>query len=186
VVCGALAWIHSFFPDPDYRKRVDQWLAEKIDIDPDGQYHERSTSVYTPITNRSLLVMAQKMGYHKLYDVVRKNLDMTFYFVRSTGEIATESSKRQDKYVQSNMSKYYLAYNYLALLDNDSRYAGMVKYIEETVPVSDLRSMLSYFLTEASLLETLPEPTPLPANYHKYFKYSDMVRIRRGEVDMSI
>ncbi len=186
VVSGALAWLDSFFPNPAYRKRVDQWLAEKIDIDPDGQYHERSTSVYTPVTNRSLLVMAQKMGYDELYDVIRKNLDMTFYFVRSTGEIATESSRRQDKYVQSDMSKYYLAYNYLALLDKDSRYAGMVKYIEETVPVSHLSYMLPYLLTDQQLMQPLVEPEPLPTNYHKYFKYSDMVRIRRDEVDMSI
>ncbi|MBA4055262.1 MAG: hypothetical protein C0490_11160, partial [Marivirga sp.] len=42
VVCGALAWINTFFPNPIYRTRVEQWLAEKIDIDPDGQYQERS------------------------------------------------------------------------------------------------------------------------------------------------
>ncbi len=186
VVCGALAWLDSFFPNPAYKRRVDQWLAEKIDIDPDGQYHERSTSVYTPITNRSLIIMAQKMGHKQLYEVVRKNLDMTFYFVRSTGEIATESSKRQDKYIQSDMSKYYLAYNYMALLDKDSRYAGMVKYIEETVPVNQLAYLLPYFLTDPSLLEPLPDATPIPTDYHKYFSYSDMVRIRRGEADMSI
>ncbi|MEQ8337749.1 MAG: hypothetical protein RIA62_10410 [Cyclobacteriaceae bacterium] len=186
VVSGALAWLDSFFPNTAYQSRVDQWLAEKIDIDPDGQYHERSTSVYTPITNRSLLVMAQKMGHEELYEIIRKNLDMTFYFVRSTGEIATESSRRQDKYVQSDMSNYYLAYNYLALLDKDSRYAGMVKYIEETVPVEHLSYMLPYLLTDKQLMKPLPDATPLPTNYHKYFKYSDMVRIRRDEVDMSI
>ncbi len=186
VVSGALAWLDSFFPNTAYQSRVDQWLAEKIDIDPDGQYHERSTSVYTPITNRSLLVMAQKMGHEELYEVIRKNLDMTFYFVRSTGEIATESSRRQDKYVQSDMSNYYLAYNYLALLDKDSRYAGMVKYIEETVPVEHLSYMLPYLLTDKQLMKPLVDGEPLPTNYHKYFKYSDMVRIRRDEVDMSI
>jgi len=111
---------------------------------------------------------------------------MTFYFVRSTGEIATESSKRQDKYVQSNMSKYYLAYYYLALQDKDGRYAGMVQYIEETVPVDHLSYMLPYLLTDKQLMEPLPEGRPLPTNYHKYFKYSDMARIRRDKVDMSI
>lgn len=186
VVSGALAWLYSFFPEEAYRSRVDQWLAEKIDIDPDGQYHERSTSVYTPITNRSLLAMAQKMGYTELYDVIRKNLDMTFYFVRSTGEIATESSKRQDKYVQSDMSKYYLAYYYMALEDRDSRYAGMVKYIEETVPVAHLSYMLPHLLTDKQLMKPLVDGDPLPTNYHKYFKYSDMARIRRGDVDMSV
>jgi hypothetical protein len=186
VVSGALAWLNSFFPNPLYKARVEQWLAEKIDIDPDGQYNERSTAVYTPVTNRSLLDMAKKMNYDYLYDVVRKNLDLTFYFVHSNGEIATESSFRQDKYQQSNMSGYYLAYNYMALLDKDSRYSGMVNYIQNTVSLDQLKYMLPYFLEEPALLQDLPAGTPLPTTYHKYFKYSDMVRIREGEVDMSV
>lgn len=186
VISGALAWLDTFFPNPRYKARADQWLAEKIDIDPDGQYHERSTAVYTPVTNRSLIEMAGRMGYTSLFDVIRKNLDMTFYYVRSTGEIATESSNRQDKYNQSNMAAYYLAYNYMAIHDKDSRYAGMVKYIESTVPVSQLDYMLPYFLEDPAMLQELTKTTPLPASYHKYFKYSDIVRIRDGKVDLSI
>jgi len=186
VVSGALAWINSFFPDTTYRARVEQWLAEKVDIDADGQYAERSTSVYTPTTNRSLLEMAKRMNYPELFDIVRKNLDMTFYFVHSNGEIATESSNRQDKYQVSNMAGYYLAYNYMALHDKDSRFAGMVRYIENTVPVSDLLYMLPYFLEDASVIQVLPDPQPIPTYYHKDFKYSDMTRIRQDKTDLSI
>lgn len=186
VVSAALAWIHSFFPDPRYSKRVEQWLAEKIDIDPDGQYNERSTAVYTPITNRCLLDIARKLKLDYLYDVVRKNLDMTFYFVHSNGEIATESSNRQDKYVRSDMSKYYLAYNHMALRDKDKRYAGMADYIHATVPVNHLHHMLPVFLEDETFLVELPPAVPIPTTYHKHFRYSDMVRIREGDVDMSI
>lgn len=186
VISGALAWLHSFFPNPKYRKRIEQWLAEGIDIDPDGQYHERSTAVYTPVTNGSLIDIAKKMDYDSIYETIRKNLDMTFYFVRSTGEIVTESSNRQDKYLQSDMSKYYLAYNYMAIHDNDSQYAGMVNFIENTVPVADLLYMLPHFLEDAALLQELPAGKPLPKSYHKHFKYSDIVRIREAEIDMSV
>jgi hypothetical protein len=186
VITGALAWLYQFFPDPKYKARAEQWLAEKVDIDPDGQYHERSTAVYTPVTNRSLIDIAQKMHVDYLYDHVRKNLDMTFYFVRSTGEIATESSNRQDKYIISDMSGYYRFYRFMALKDKDSRYSGMVDYIEKTVPLANLGGMLPYFIEDPSMLEELPKPTPLPTNYEKQFKFSDMVRIRDGERDMSI
>ena len=184
VVCAALAWVNSFFPDAKYSKRVHQWLAEKIDIDPDGQYNERSTAVYTPITNRSLIDVAKRMNVKHLYDVLRKNLDLTFYLVHSNGEIVTETSNRQDKYLRSNMSGYYLAYNQMALLDGDRRYAGMVRYIEQTVPVEHLAYMLPVFLEDESLLKPLPSPEPLPVQYHKHFRYSDMVRIRDGVVDL--
>ncbi len=186
VISGALAWISTFFPNPAYQARVDQWLAEKVDIDPDGQYNERSTAGYTPVTNRSLLEMAKRMNYSNLYDVVRQNLDMTFYYVHSNGEIVTESSNRQDKYHVSKMHGYYLAYNYMALHDKNSRYAGMVNYITSTVPLADLGYMLPYFLDDPSLLQDFKEATPIPTTYHKFFKYSDMVRIRENKVDMSI
>jgi len=186
VVCGALAWLNHFFPNPMYRARVEQWLTERIDLDPDGQYQERSTAIYTPVSNRVLLDVAKKMKVDSLYDVIRKNLNLTFYFVHSNGEIATESSVRQDKYVKSNMYQYYLAYNYMALLDKDSRYSGMVNYIQKTVKVDQLGYMLPHFIEDPSLLQDLPEPTPIPTSYHKYFKYSDIVRIREGNVDMSI
>ena len=186
VVCGALAWINSFFPDSKYKSRVDQWLAEGIDIDPDGQYNERSTAVYTPVTNGSLLTIAKKMNYDHLYDVVRKNLNLTFYLVHSNGEVVTESSNRQDKYINVNMSPYYMAYNYMAILDKNSKYSGMVNYIQETAKVEQLGYMLPRFLEDPSLLADLPPPSPIPTNYHMYFKHSDMVRIREGNVDMSI
>lgn len=186
VISGALAWLNSFFPNPAYRDRVEQWLAEKVDIDPDGQYNERSTSVYTPVTNRCLLEIAKRLNHTELFEVVRRNLDMTFYYVHANGEIATESSNRQDKYQVSNMANYYLAYNYLALHDNNSRYAGMVEYIAKTVTNADLLYMLPYLLEEAAQLKPLPTPIPVPTQYHQNFKFSDMVRIRQGQTDLSI
>jgi hypothetical protein len=186
VVCGALAWLNDFFPNPLYRKRVEQWLAERIDLDPDGQYHERSTAIYTPVSNRTLLDVAKKMKVDSLYNAVRKNLNMTFYFVHPNGEIATESSIRQDKYIRSTMAPYYLAYNYMAVHDQDPRYSGMVNYIQNTVKVDQLAYMLPHFLEDPTLLQNLPEPVPIPTSYHTYFAYSDVVRIREGNVDMSV
>jgi hypothetical protein len=84
------------------------------------------------------------------------------------------------------MAGYYLAYNYMALHDKDSRYSGMVNYIKNNVPIQDLSYMLPYFLSDSSLFNSLPEPTSLPTSYHKYFKHSDIARIREGNVDMSV
>lgn len=186
VVSAALAWLHSFFGEPRYKTRIDEWLAEKVDIDPDGQYHERSTAIYTPVTNLALLDIARKVGYTHLYDVVRKNLDMTLYFVHSNGEIVTESSRRRDQYLRNDMSKYFNAYNQLALLDRDGRYTAMAEYILNTVPAAHLLYMLPIFIENPAQLKDLPPANKLPSRYHKHFKFSDMVRVRDGNVDMSI
>jgi len=108
------------------------------------------------------------------------------YFVHANGEVVTEASKRQDKYRIDNMSRYYFAYRYMALLDKNRTYAGMVDLIETTVGLESLSGYLPYFLEQSNLNSALPSLGELPTNYVKHFPNSSLARIRRNEVDATI
>ena len=45
VVSAGLARLYALFGDERYVKRIDQWLAEGIYIDSDGQFPERSRNL---------------------------------------------------------------------------------------------------------------------------------------------
>ena len=185
VVCRALARTNSLFPNEKYIHRIDEWLNEGIDVDADGQFTEKSTSIYTPLTDHCLITMAKKLNRPHLLEPVRRNLDMTFYYVHPDGEIVTEASKRQDQYKRGSMARYHYPYRYMALADQNGQYAAMTQWIEKTAK-NLLREDLVYFLEEAHLKSELPAPAALPVNYNKFFKNSDLARIRRGNVSATI
>jgi hypothetical protein len=125
VVCSALARIHSLFPAPKYLSRIDDWLGEGIDIDADGQFCERSAGIYSRVTDNALVTMARLLNRPELLVPVRKNLDMTLYYVHPDGEVETVASRRQDQNMTLSVSNYYLQYRYLAIRDNNPVYAAV-------------------------------------------------------------
>lgn len=186
VVSAALTKLNELFPDTRYTNRINQWLAEHIDIDPDGQYTEKSTNSYSPIVNRSLIIMAKGLNKPELLEPVYKNLQMTLFYVHPNGEVVTEASNRQDKGTIGNMSKYYYCYRFMALQKNDGEMAAMCRQIEQTSTKEQLAAYLDYFLEDPSLWKDLPSNKPLPTSYAKAFPYSGVVRIRRGNWDTTL
>jgi DNA-binding IclR family transcriptional regulator len=185
VVCAALAWAHSLFPNPRYLGRIDQWMAEKIDIDPDGQYTEKSTTVYSPVVDRALVTVARLLGRPALLDPVRRNLEMTLYYLHPDGEVATEASLRQDRSQRGTVSRYYYPYRYLALHDGNGRFAAIARQIERQEP-GHLTGELSAFLLEPELSRPLPPDAALPTDFAKVFAYSSLARIRRGSTSITV
>jgi hypothetical protein len=186
VVCASLTRINELFPNEKYIKRINQWLAEHIDLDPDGQYTEKSTNGYSPIVNRSLITMAVGLNKPALLDAVKKNLIMTFYYVHPNGEVVTEASNRQDKGTIGNMHKYYHVYRYMALKFQDGTMASMCRLIEKTSTPEQLAGFLDIFLEDPGLWQELPPSKPLPTNYSREFPYSGVVRIRRENWDCTL
>ena len=185
VVCMALAHINNLFPDKKYIRRIDQWLSEGIDIDPDGQYTEKSTTVYSPLTDRCLITIAELLDRPALLDPVRTNLDMTLYFIRPNYEVSTETSGRQDKYKVGTVAKYHYPYRYMAIKDGNKRYAQIVNWMENN-EVNQIAGNLIYFLSDPFFQSDLPKEESIETDYVKYFKHSKLVRIRKEHRDATI
>jgi hypothetical protein len=185
VVSAALTKLNTLWPDARYVKRIEQWLAEHIDMDEDGQYNERSTLVYSPLTDRLLITIAKGMNKPEILDYVRRNLAMMLYYIHPNGEVVTEASNRQDKALVGTMEGYYYPARYLALRDKNGEIAALCRQIEKTVLLKGVH-FLDYYLEDPTFWGELPASKPLPTNYVKAFPHSGLVRIRRGNWDATI
>ncbi len=186
VVCRALARLHSLYPDDRYVRRIDQWLAEGIDIDPDGQYTEKSTGIYSIVVDESFITVARLLDRPELLDPVRKNLEMSWYYVHPSGEIVTGASGRQDRGTRVNITAYYLLYRSMAIRDGNAFFAGVAAFIEQlndrpkNYINSRLISKILSFVDETELKLSLPAPEALPDVYKRAFIHSNVVRYRMG------
>lgn len=186
VVCMALAWINHLVPNKSLVLRIDQWLDEGIDIDSEGHFNERSTSVYSPLTDRCLITIARLLKRPELLEPVRKNLQLTSFLVHPNGEIVTEVSRRQDQFRIAKMGNYYYPYRYMSIGDSDRLFASMARMIEKTVGKENLSGNLTYLLDDQEVNKPLPEGSPLPVNYTKEFSKSRIIRLRRNRIDSTI
>lgn len=174
VVSAALAQLYEIFREPSYLNRINQWLAEGIDIDEDGQFDERSTTVYNTVCDHAFTTLAAKLNRPELLDPVRRNLNAMLYLVHPNGDVVTEISRRQDLNTRGTMGRYWFPLQYLAIHDGNGQFGRLAE---------DLFGSYASALTllEYPELQEVPKTELIPDNYLKAFKSSGCVRIRRGK-----
>jgi hypothetical protein len=180
VVCSALAQVHELFPDPRYVARIDEWLAEGIDIDADGQFSERSTLVYNPITDRALVVMAAKLDRPELLEPVRRNLRGLRWLLHADGELVTEISRRHDRNARGGVGRYWFPLRYLALHDRDPELATLAR--DAACDGERLSTLLEY----PELSAPLPPSVALPDQFAVDLPAIGIARIRRGRTSATL
>ena len=186
VVSSVLAQLYSLFGDENYLARLDEWLAEGIYQNEDGNYPERSRN-YSIVENNAFIVIGRMLNRPELFDIVRKNLVSNYYYMEPSGDLITLDSRRQDQNYTLEMARYYFQYRYLAQFYKDPFLAAITKEIEQFDGFDrHALSKLFCFMEEPALLSDLPPTEPLPTNYAKIFPGSDLARIRREGITASI
>lgn len=181
IACASLALLHGLYPErKEYVDRVEQWLAEGIDIDSDGQYSEQSTTVYNAHVDKALCMVADRMNKPELLEPVRRNLQAMLYLLHPGHEVVTEISKRQDRNIVGTMAAYWFALRYMARKDQDGQYETLVQHLEPQ------RASLPQWMDFAVLQAEGPKPKPVPQDYEKPFPKSNLVHIRRGETSATL
>ncbi len=174
VLSAALAQANEILPNAAYTKRIDQWLAEGIDIDEDGQFTERSLGTYNAIIDSALIAIAEKHNRPELFAHVRANLSSLLYLINPNGEIVTDFSRRQDQFTIATTAGHYFSLHYMALMDKNAIWGGLANKHREG------GLALSTAMLHPEFLKPI-ESAPVPGNYRKDFRHNKITRIRRGD-----
>ncbi|KAJ4125321.1 hypothetical protein NW768_008938 [Fusarium equiseti] len=185
-ICSALARISQITGNETLVERIDEWLAEGIDIDADGIYSERSPNYYSAVSNPSLLTVAHELNYTELIDYVRMNLELSIEHAEPNGEMEVVQSRRQDQQQAPsiNIGNFYPQFRELALLDNNGRFAAMARLIEKLIG-DQLGDFLANLMERPELAAQLPEPENPFVDFEKHYKSAGLVRARRGNLTVS-
>ncbi|MFI5130841.1 MAG: hypothetical protein ACHQFX_12645 [Chitinophagales bacterium] len=187
VICAALSQVNALYPNKKYVARVENWLAERIFMDSEGHYPERSSN-YSAVENNSLITIARLLNKPSLLQYVRKNLEMTYYYMETNGDLVVADSRRQDQYTGKSIVSFYHYYRYMAIKDNNKFFAAIARMIGSMDGFKEevLDRSLFIFLENTLLQKELPTPAPLPINYEKLFTTSHLLRIRRSNTTATL
>lgn len=187
VICAALANINSLYPDARYIRRINEWLAEGIYINEDGDYSERS-GVYSAVIDKALITMAGLLHKPELLEIVSKNLTTYYYHTETNGDLITVNSKRQDQFMNLTVVKFYLQYRYMAIHTNNPMFAYMVNVIENLPSFTNdvLSDSLVFFMENEELRKPIPVEGKTENDFEKFFAVSNLARIRRGKTSVTL
>ncbi|KXJ85865.1 hypothetical protein Micbo1qcDRAFT_127272 [Microdochium bolleyi] len=186
-LCGALAHISKITGNETHVHRIDQWLAEKIDIDADGIYSERSPIYYGAVTNPGLISVAHELGRPELRSYVRRNLELIIEHASHIGEIETIISRRQDQRQSPgvNLPDSYPHFREMALEDKNGRFAAMARLTEKLAP-SKLGDYLANLIERPELAAVLPASEEPFVDFDKHYNTVRLVRARKGKLTTSV
>ena len=155
-LCAALARLHRSFPDARLLDRVEEWLAEGVDIDAEGLYSERSANYAAHVSNPSLLLLAEVLGRADLLDAVERNLATTLDLIRPDGTVETVLSRRQDQNHPFPLAPYLPHYRLLAIRTGRGDFARAAR-LAAAAGIDD-PGLLAETLLTPDLTRVLPEP----------------------------
>ncbi|WJH33510.1 hypothetical protein N6H14_26255 [Paenibacillus sp. CC-CFT747] len=169
VICSALGSLYDIFGMEALKERASEWIAEGLDITPDGEWTERSNGIYNAVSDINLYYAARYLDRPELLEGVRANLRMMMYLVHPDGEIVTDYSGRQDFGHAFKLGDYYSIYQLMAVHDQDPTFAAMARLAGEAIthPGALPNNAMLNLLLHPALRDNTIEPGELPTEYRK-------------------
>lgn len=145
----ALVQLWHLFGSSACLDRANEWLAEGVDLQPDGLFSERSPNYAVHVSGPCLLDMATLLNRPDLADVVHKNLHATVALVDDRDRVETIQSRRQDQHTGFDLAHYGLLYRRVAIATGCPICAAMAVRAEAAALMPDVDAVAQCMLDPA-------------------------------------
>ena len=170
------------------KARANQYLAEGIDGDEDGEYAERSTGNYNGVVDKSLISAYEATGNEEFLGYVERNLDMMLYYIDGDDTIFTQNSTRQDHGTKLYPDKYFYLYTYMAAKTGNPLFdAAAHKSIKDNMDRAELAPDCMYiFMMYDWLLDYEFKGYGYLPEYRRFFRGSQVLRVKKENYVYSV
>ena len=155
-IASALVGLNLFLGGSELRSRAEAWLAEGIDIQPDGLYSERSPNYAAYVTNPCLIAMSRRTGHTQYLDLVERNLRAQVALMRPDGMMETVQSRRQDQNRPFDPEPFLSQARLLAVVKGDPRVVRWASWLSRR-RLADPARHLAELLVDPRLAGPLPQ-----------------------------
>lgn len=177
---AALARLFLISPQPRLANRVDEWLAEGVDIDEDGLYSERSANYAAYVSNPALLTLAEVFDRPDLIDAVERNLTATLDLLLPDGSVETVMSRRQDQHQPMPLAAHLLPLRQVALLRDrgDLAWAAGLALAQEITAPAEAATRL---VLDPTIARPLPPPSRPRRPHQRLFGSANLLMDHRAD-----
>jgi hypothetical protein len=156
---SALARLHRHWPDERLVERVDEWLAEGVDIDADGWYSERSANYALYVSNPSLTAIGTILDRPALLDDVCRSLEAVAAAALPDGTVETVHSRRQDQRGTIPLAPFMMQFRRFAIARGRGDFAAIAAALAAGA-IAHPADALAELLLEPGLAGPLPPAEP--------------------------
>jgi hypothetical protein len=179
---GPLAAVHVVAPDPRYLAKIDAYLADGIDCDPDGFWFEERSPNYNMVANHGMLVLADALSRRDLADHAVRSCLHVLSFIQPNGEADSSFSHRQDRGQADRVPAWYGIARRAAILSGDGRLSSLARSVRSPRD-NDLRPMIFEWLDHPG---PMPPAEPIATRYRRRFDRAGILRHRQDDTALTL
>lgn len=186
-IASNLLKCYQIFGDEEFKKTAELYLAEGIDCTSEGEFAERSAGNYNRINNDAMITIGDVLGDEQYYKYAEANLKMMLTYLEPDDSIFTNNSTRQDRGVKVYPRDYYFEYLLMGHKLNNEAFLAAANYIMDlNVRKNHFPDFLINYMNQPELIDVEYEKSEIPTMYHRFYKESQIVRVRKDAYSYTI